>query len=255
MSILYDARNNEWQGNLDQIIGQTVTDARTASSSLSALNAEGVLDLNGHATVLFYVQSIGVATLVFEGTIDGTNYLTLPVISVSSGQFVISTTAVGAFIANVSGYRRIRVRCSAYTSGTAVVFARATVADVIVTTLPKAAELVISGTAAANTGVTLTLPAAGAGLFHYITQINITRNATAALAGTATLVITTTNLPGTLAWSVGNAMAAGGTQIDVNISFANPLKCSVANTNTTIVMPAPGAAVLWRGNCHYYVGP
>lgn len=255
MSILYDARLNEFQGNLDQIIGQTVTDARTSSASLSALNAEGVLDLNGHATAMFYVQSIGTATLVFEGTVDGTNYLTLSVISVASGQFVISTAAVGAFVAIVSGYRRIRCRCSAYTSGTAVVYARATVADEIITALPKASELVISGTAAANTGVTLTLPAAGAGLFHYITQINITRNATAALAGTATLVITTTNLPGTLAWSVGNAMAAGGTQIDVNQTFASPLKSSVANTATTIVMPAPGAAVLWRGNCHYYVGP
>ena len=114
-------------------------------------------------------------------------------------------------------------------------------------------EQCVTATAAANTGVTLTLPAAGVGLFHYITSIVISRTATAALAGTATLVITSTNLPGSWAHSVGNAMIAGGTQSDINLSFAgNPLKSSVANTNTTIVCPVPGAAVLWRVTVTYF---
>lgn len=119
----------------------------------------------------------------------------------------------------------------------------------------KPSDLIISVTAAANAGATATLPAAGAGLFHYITYIQITRNATAVLAGTATLVITTTNLPGSLAWSVGNAMVAGGTQSDVCLSFPSPIKSSVANIASTIVAPAPGAAVLWRINVGYYTGP
>src|SRR4051812_20641012 len=71
----------------------------------------------------------------------------------------------------------------------------------------------------ANTGGTLTLPAAGAGKFHYITSITIRRAATAALVGNATLAITTTNLPGSPGWIVGNAMAAGGTQADLVIVF------------------------------------
>jgi len=105
---------------------------------------------------------------------------------------------------------------------------------------------------AANTGGTITLPAV-AGQFHYITAIEITRNATAALAGTATLVITTTNLPGGGTWfRVGNLMVAGGTQKDVNQQFASPIKSSVANTNTTIVFPVPGAAVLWTATVWYY---
>ncbi len=117
----------------------------------------------------------------------------------------------------------------------------------------KPSDLAVTVTAAANGAATLTLPAAGVGLFHYITGLWITRNATAALSGTATLVITTTNLPGSLAFSVGNAMLAGGTQPDVAMQLAgNPLKSSVANTATTIVMPAPGAAVLWRAYCTYY---
>lgn len=115
--------------------------------------------------------------------------------------------------------------------------------------------LIVTATAAANTALTLTLPAAGAGLFHHITHIQIHRTATAALAGTATLVITSTNLPGSYATSVGNAMTAGGTQKDLDIALGNAIKSSVANTATTIVMPAPGAAVLWRAAVFYYTAP
>lgn len=111
--------------------------------------------------------------------------------------------------------------------------------------------LAATATAAANTAATATLPAV-AGQFHYITGIEIMRTSTAALAGTATLVVTSTNLPGSLAWSFGNAMAAGATQRDTTLTFDNPLKSSVVNTATTIVMPAPGAAVLWRANVYYY---
>ena len=114
----------------------------------------------------------------------------------------------------------------------------------------QASTLAVTVTAAANTAATLTLPAPGAGLFHYITGLEIMRTATAALAGTATLVVTTTNLPGSLAWSFGNAMAAGGTQKDLILAFDNPLKSLVANTASTIVMPAAGAAVLWRANVY-----
>lgn len=117
----------------------------------------------------------------------------------------------------------------------------------------QVSDLAVTNTAAANASCTLTLPAGGANLFHYITSIVIQRTATAALAGTATLVITTTNLPGALAYSVGNAMAAGGTQNDVSMSFSNPLKSSAANTATTIVCPAPGAAVLWRVTVTYFL--
>lgn len=104
---------------------------------------------------------------------------------------------------------------------------------------------------AANTGGTLTLPAV-AGQFHHITAIILSRSATAALVGSATLAITTTNLPGSLQWRVGNAMVAGGTQRDVELFWDNPLKSSVANVNTTIVLPAPGAAVLWGAIVTYF---
>ena len=119
---------------------------------------------------------------------------------------------------------------------------------------PYPTQLWVTATAAANTAATATLPAAGVGLFHYITHIDITRNATAILAGNATLIHTTTNLPGAPAWSVGNNMVAGGTERDLFIDFSQPLKCNVANTASSVVAAAAGAAVIGRVNVGYFVG-
>jgi hypothetical protein len=119
----------------------------------------------------------------------------------------------------------------------------------------RASPLCVVITPVANAAGTITLPAV-AGQFHYITAIEVTRNATAALVGSATLAITTTNLPGGGTWyRVGNAMIIGGTQKDVVQQFASPIKSSVVNTNTTIVFPAPGAAVLWTTTVWYYTAP
>jgi len=258
MGILYDARGNEFLGSLDQIGGGSVTDARVASATLGAANAEIAMDLNGAATALFDLRTSALnATLVFEGTVDGSNYIGLPAFDVLTEQFiaavVVTTTHAKIYRMPAAGFRRVRVRISAYTSGNIVVTGRASSALFGSYAWQLPAPLAVTVTAAANTGATLTLPAAGAGLFHYITRLEINRTATAALAGTATLVITSTNLPGSLAWSVGNAMVAGGTQRDLDATYVQPLKSSVANTNTTVVMPVPGAAVLWRANVFYYV--
>lgn len=267
MPQIVDARGNPFQGQLDAITGETITDARAATATLGALNAESLIDLNGKAVVMIDARTAAaVLTWVAEGTIDGTNYFALPIFcnqqllaaAITAEQFVPSvtyaTTGSGSFSVNVAGYRRVRVRVSAYTSGNVTVALRATAIVQVSQTRPVPAVLHVTATAAANTAATATLPAAGVGMFHYITSIEITRNATAALAGTATLIHTSTNLPGSPAWSVGNAMNAGGTQFDVAYQPAAPLKSSVANTNTTIVAAAAGAAVLCRVNVSYYIG-
>ena len=254
-----DARNNEFLGALDAIVNSTVTDARAQTVTLGSLNAEAFVDLNGQANVMVDIRTGAMAaTLVFEATVDGTNYYGLPGINPLTEQYlaaiVITTTAGASYSVNVAGFKRLRVRVSAYTSGSCVVGMRASMADYDVLARLMPSTLHVTATAAANTAATATLPAAGAGLFHYITNINLTRNATAALVGSATLIHTTTNLPGSPAWSVGNAMAIGGTQIDLDYTPTTPLKSSVANTATTVVMAAGGAAVLNRVNVSYYVG-
>jgi hypothetical protein len=256
-----DARGNEYSGDLDHIVNQTLTDARSQAANLAAANAEAICDLAGHAVVLADLRVAASATLsiVFEGTVDGTNYVAVPAFDTTASAYVATVTLTAATLARQyaltgTGFKRIRVRLATYSSGTVAAAMRASKADFIINTA-NIPVLAATTTAAANTATTLTIASPGAGLRHYLTGIEITRNATAALAGTATLVITTTNLPGSLAWSVGNAMAAGGTQIDVQRDFSQPLQSSTQSTATTIVCPAAGAAVLWRINAYYYVAP
>ena len=59
--------------------------------------------------------------------------------------------------------------------------------------------LAVTALSSAATAVTATLPSVS-GQFHYLTAIQIVRTCTAAVTGSALLAITTTNLPGSLAW-------------------------------------------------------
>lgn len=106
----------------------------------------------------------------------------------------------------------------------------------------------------ANTAVTLTLPAVAA-QFHYITRIRISMHNTsaAAVVGSAvTLSFSSTNLPGALAWTEGNALAAGISKVVVDEILENAIKSTTANTASTIVAPATGAGVLVRITAYYY---
>lgn len=254
MAIIYDERGNAWLGNLDQITGGTFTDARAATQNLSLLNAEAIADLNGHCVATFDIRGTFVATIAFEATIDGTNFFAVPVINQATQAMTTVVTAAGAFFCGVTGFRRIRARVSAYTSGTAVVAIRASQADYAITTLPYPATLSVTATGAAAAGVTLTIPAGGVGLFHYITRIIVQRFATAALtAGAAPVLVTTTNMPGTRVFSFPADAALQGTIYSEVIEPSQPLKSTAANTATTIVCPAT-TSVIWRVTADYYLG-
>lgn len=114
----------------------------------------------------------------------------------------------------------------------------------------RANDLCVSSTAAAAAALTVTLPAAGAGLFHYIDVIEITMYASAAGTGGATpVVVTSTNLPGAMAWTFPSGRAIG-VNYDYRLSANRALRSSVANTATTIVCPAT-TGVIWRVNVVY----
>jgi len=110
----------------------------------------------------------------------------------------------------------------------------------------------------ANTAATLTLPAPAAGQFHYVTRIRITLHnptITAVAAAATTLSFTSTNLPGALAWTDGNALAAGTSKTVVDETLPNAVKSSAAATATTITAPLAGAGVQSRITAYYYTGP
>lgn len=254
MAILYDVRNNEWTGALDQITGGLVTDARPATQNLSALNAEAVADLNGHCVAIFDLRGTFTATVSFEATVDGTNYFAVAVINQATQAMVTAVTAAGVFVMGCTSFRRIRARVSAFTSGTVVAGIRASMADFAIMALPYPATLSATNTGAAGAGVTLTVSAGGAGLFHYFTRIIVQRFASALLvAGAAPVLVTTTNLPGTRVLSFPAEAAAQGTIYTEEVRPGQPLKSSAANTNTTIVCPAT-TNVIWRVTADYYLG-
>lgn len=96
---------------------------------------------------------------------------------------------------------------------------------------------VVSGT---NSVGTLTLPAM-AGQFHYITSVHVETSCTASILGSAALAVTSTNLPGNLAWQFGNICAPGQTYAQVDLSIAAaPLRSLATDTDTTFVCPAIG---------------
>jgi hypothetical protein len=115
----------------------------------------------------------------------------------------------------------------------------------------RAATLAVTATGAAAAAVTLTIPAAGVGLFHYITALEIRLYSTAARTGVAApIVVTTTNLPGTLAFTFETAGAIG-TSVVQSPPLATPLRSSAANTATTIVAPAVTGGI-WRITAFYF---
>lgn len=267
-----DARGNEWQGALDAINGLTLTDPRTFTNTLNS-NASVTLDIHGKSTLFVDVRvsvTFNAATsIVIEGSVDGTNFFAIPFFFAQSNDqtnFPAETTRAELTGANVTagdtfllccsvtGFKTVRARMAFTTAGTAAISMRATQADYRIIAQPQPTLLWVTATAAAGTAITLTIPAPGAGLFHYITYLNVRRATNVAEAAAAPLTITTTNLPGSPIWTVGTAVPLGGQVVDVDLQLSNPLKSSVANTATTIVAPDPGTNAIWRLNAGYYIG-
>lgn len=115
--------------------------------------------------------------------------------------------------------------------------------------------LAVTATAAVNTAATASLPAAGAGLFHYITSIQVMKlYSVVGVAAGAGVIITSTNLPGTPAWTTEQVAGPAGTVARVvDLSPTAPIRSSVANTITTIAAPAQLQSI-WRINVTYYTG-
>lgn len=117
----------------------------------------------------------------------------------------------------------------------------------------RAATLTVTVTAATGVAATLTLPAV-VGQFHYITSLQIRIYATALRTGVAApLVVTTTNLPGSPAFTFETAQAIGTNTPVQGLDLATPLKSSVVNTATTIVAPI-AATGIWRITATYFTG-
>lgn len=117
----------------------------------------------------------------------------------------------------------------------------------------RASTLMVTATAAVNTALTLTLPAPAAGLFQYITDIEVVKlYADTGTPSAAGALITTTNLPGDPVWTTEQIAGAIGTVVRVvKLTPTTPLKAAVAATAVTIVCPQQ-LETIWRVNVTYF---
>lgn len=128
----------------------------SATGSLAALNATVALSLNGATGFAVDLRGPFVATVTFQGTIDGTNWFTLAVIPAGSGANVASVTTAttaGAWIGNANGMQQVRAIATAFTSGSVTVTLRAMMAAGMVTNLPAGQTTqAVSGTVTVTGG-------------------------------------------------------------------------------------------------------
>lgn len=232
-----------------------------ATGVLAAANAEVVCDVEGASWLRLDLRDTFSLTFVIEATADGTNYTQLAIFP--AGQLgapvaQVAGAAQGVWFARCAGYSKARVRCSAFTSGSAIVVLASAMASFppIGVQGPEPLPLLQRpAVSAANTALTVTLPAAGVGLFHIIHQIKVwgLNQTAAAVAASAGFDITTTNL-NSIAWRNINDFPAWSRRVLVDMDIENGQRAQAANTASTIVIPALGAGVSAEALVLYKVG-
>lgn len=229
------------------------------SGTLGSLNAEVVIDCDGSGSVALDLRGTFNLTIEVAGTVDGTNWTLIPVrgINTASKAYVaaVAGAVAGIWVGSCAFYRKVRARVTAYTSGAATAVLSASTLPLDTSLDGKVAPLVGTAVGASGAAVTLTIASPGAGLRQYLTYLSINRFAAALLtAAAAPVSVTTTNLPGALAFSFPADAAAQGTIFPWREDFAYPLAASAQAAAVTIVAPVT-TGVIWRITAGYYVAP
>lgn len=99
------------------------TQDRTSTISLTSTTCPGTgcasIAVEGRTGISFVLTGTWTATVVFEGSIDGTNFISLSAFDDANDKWVSQSTATGSFwVEPLGGMNSYRVRVSAYTSGT-----------------------------------------------------------------------------------------------------------------------------------------
>jgi len=99
--------------------GAQVNDSITALNDTAGLSFGTDAGDPSFSAVGFRVAGTWTATLTFQGSMDGFDFVTIPALPVGGGPAVTTTTANGQWWVNAGGFRVIRLQATAFTSGTA----------------------------------------------------------------------------------------------------------------------------------------
>lgn len=234
------------------------TEVTGSASYTTAINAfptggirtMGVVPLGSAKAVLECDAITGTLTLVLEGSIDGgANYsaLTMYPLGGVGGAGVTSvaftgTTAIpqaGLYEADCSKYTHVRVRCSSYTSGTALgalkVVHTPSMDDA--NTIDWSYAAAASGIVNTNTAVTIKA-AAAAGLRNYITGLDFMSEALT----NATELAVRDGAGGTVLW---RTKIPASTVTRDNIVFSKPLVGTAATLLEVVTLSASGSGAVY----------
>ncbi len=229
------------------------------AGNLASGAAELILPCDGASTVSLDLRGTFNLTLEVIGTLDGLNWVSIPMRPLGQAgigySVSIGGSTPGLWVGKCAPFRQVRARVTAYTSGLAATVLGASSGQLDDSLQGLVTSQTITATGAVGAAVTLTLPAPGAGLRHYMTYLSVSRFAATALtAAAAPVFVTTSNLPGGLAFSLAADAAAQGTLAPLREDFAYPLAASTQNAPTTITAPLT-TGVIWRLTAGYYVAP
>lgn len=275
-----------------------VQDARVTGNIVASTTVVGPVSVANRNVVTFSISgTYAGVSFVIEATDDGSTWFGLQTINnatgVAAAAWTPGTNAIASYDAAVGGYSQVRVRATAYTSGSAVIGinsqvfaydpvvaaiaqgpaaagtaalgnpvllggtdgtnARTAGMDTNGRFLPRATDLHVTATGAAAAATTLTLASPGASLFHYVSSLEIVAYTTAARTGGATPVTVTTTNFNSMTELFQSAGAVGTIERVVH-HFARPVRSQTANTATTVVGPGT-ANVIWSIKAWYYTAP
>lgn len=95
------------------------TDLETLQNAVSATGDGSALEVITHSVVAFVITGTFTATVTFQGTVDGTNYVSIEAVNYATGAKSTTATAAGQFYANCAGLQKVRATVT-WSAGTSV---------------------------------------------------------------------------------------------------------------------------------------
>lgn len=102
-----------------------VSDLETLQNAATGTGNGNTIETIGHSILAFQVTISASATVTYEGTVDGTTFVSIEAINKATGAKAATATASGVYVADCAGLLRARARVSTFGSGTITVTALA----------------------------------------------------------------------------------------------------------------------------------